>query len=156
MSMNLEKIFSQYQHIWDECYLGYVICENPSGQTSLEVVNTIVREKKEFYFYPWLNEKHGEKIVLPSIGVREISPEEFKQLFLHMAQEAIAYGSEVTLSKEELKSVLAAFLEDVKPRSCFSNFGISTWQPVTKHTQDSFLCAVGVQKLGFWFSCNDE
>ncbi|MEW8316550.1 MAG: hypothetical protein AB2669_06455 [Candidatus Thiodiazotropha endolucinida] len=99
--MSIESSFSKHQAIWDDCYLGYVICDNPNRSKGLRAIQKCVSHNVEFNFYPWLNGK--EEIRLPENGLNQVTPEEFGNLFMVMAKEAINYGSEIRLSNVELE-----------------------------------------------------
>ena len=152
--MSIEESFAKNQDVWNDCYLGYVLLSNPSGNTGQDVIQECLSQNTKLDFYPWLNEK--ETITFPRSGLKQVSFEEFENLFLQMASESIRYGSERQMSDAELKMLLVSFQEEIVNPAFFSNFTRSGWRPVTNHSRDSFLCAVGQNKIGMWLSCDDE
>ncbi|WP_444913283.1 hypothetical protein [Microbulbifer sp. PAAF003] len=152
MSIKIE--FCKHQDIWDDCYLGYVICENNSKNTGQEAIKAVIERDISFNFYPWLNET--ESISLPKNGLIKISRNEFENIFFRMAQEAVSYGSDKRLLDREIKTILDSFITDVDGRDFYSNCTHSGWRPVTLHSRDNFLCVVGKHKIGMWLSCDDE
>jgi hypothetical protein len=152
--MSIEESFAKYQDVWNDCYLGYILLNNPSGKTGQVVIQECLSQNTMLDFYPWLNDK--EALTFPSSGLNKVSIQEFEDLFLHMAVEAIRYGSEHEVSNADLKRLFASFQEEFVNPVFFSNFTRSGWRPVTNHSRDSFLCAVGENKIGMWLSCDDE
>lgn len=152
--MSIESEFTKHQKIWDDCYLGYVFLPNSIGQTDQNAIKKCLSEVGSLNFYPWLNE--SETIIFPTGGLSQVSFNKFENLFLAMANEAIRHGSEYRLSESELKKLLTSFQEGLVDAKYFSNFTKSGWRPVTNHSRDSFLCAVGKHRIGMWLSCDDE
>lgn len=152
--MSIEERFCKYQDVWNDCYFGYVLLSNPSGKNGQDVIQECLSQNSQLDFYPWFSEK--ETITFPSSGLRQVSLEEFESLFIQMASEAIRYGSKRQLSDAELKMLLVSFQDELVNPEFFSNFTRSGWRPVTNHSRDSFLCAVGENKIGMWLSCDDE
>lgn len=152
--MSIEKEFIKYHDIWGDCSLGYVISENKSGLSGLAAIKVIISENTKFNFHPWLDTK--EEISLPENGINQRSKNEAQKLFLIMAKEAISYGSDKQLSDSELNRLFHSFFSSVGDGEFFANFSNNSWQPVTKHTRDCLLCLVGKEKIGMWFSCDDE
>ncbi len=152
--MSIKSTFTKHQEVWDDCYLGYTLTANSSGKTGQDAIRECLSDNNTLNFYPWLNEK--ETITFPCNGLTQVSPAEFENLFLEMAKEAIRYGSEHRLSDSELRILLASFREELVNSTYFSNFTKSGWSPLTKNSRDSFLCAVGENKIGMWLSCDDE
>jgi hypothetical protein len=97
--MSIESSFSKHQAIWDDCYLGYVICDNHNRSKGQQAIQECISHNVEFDFYTWLNGK--EEIRLPENGLNQVTPEEFGNLFMVMAKEALNY---LITSKAQLLS----------------------------------------------------
>lgn len=152
--MSIKLLFSEHQEIWDDCYFGYIITDNICNNIGQVAIKEYLDKSEVFNFYPWL--KHPEEIIYPVNGLKELNRIEFGSLFLHMAREAIAYGSSQRLSEQRLEALLDSFLEGFTGPKYFSNFTVSSWSPVTTNSKDSFLCAADKSKIGMWLSCNNE
>ncbi|MCU4368880.1 hypothetical protein [Acinetobacter courvalinii] len=152
--MKVNEIFEQYLEIWKDCYLGYVYIPNTSNQVDYQSLELVICQQSSYNFFPWLN--CYEDIVLPKMGLYEVSIKDFDKLFMLMANEAIHYGSDKRLEEFELKNILDAFHKDFSNPRYYSNFTSNTWSSVTYHAKDKFLCALDSNQIGMWLSCDDE
>lgn len=150
---NFYNKFKQYQTIWDDCYLGYVIIPNQFENSEYTVIIKNLLLNNTFEFYPWLDEE--ETIHLTKDSLHEIDTETAKQNFIKMTLEAIHYGSHYKLSENKLIKLFDAFLNEFSQPKYFCNFngGVS---PVTNHTLSYFLCVIDKKQIGMWLSVNDE
>lgn len=145
--MSIEQEFSEYQDIWDDCNLGYVICENKSGLSGLPAINEIISKNARFNSY--------------KSGISQLSQRvenEAQRLFFEMTNEAISmsYGDHRQLSDDELYRLFYSFIRSVGDGEFFTNFSDDGWFSLTNHTRDSLFCLVGKEKIGMWFSYDDE
>ncbi len=153
-SLTFQELFKQYQEVWDDCYLGYVIIPNKSKLDDYKSITQHISNQKMYDFYPWLNEK--EQIQLPKNGLHEINQFEFIVNLVEMAKEAINYGSHKKISNNALNILAQTFVNEFHNPKYYSNFEGNNWTPVTYHSRDSFLCVVNNQKIGMWLSIDDE
>ncbi|AZN67229.1 hypothetical protein F4U02_13750 [Acinetobacter haemolyticus] len=152
--MKVNEIFEQYLEIWEDCYFGYLCIPNTSNKVNYQSFELVISQRSSYNFFPWLN--CYEEIVLPKMGLYEVSINDFDKLFMLMANEAINYGSDKRLEELELKNILDAFHKDFSNPRYYSNFTSNTWVSLTYHAQDKFLCAFDKNKIGMWLSSNDE
>ena len=107
-----------------------------------------------------------QELLVTERALRRVEAYRGPHMLVSLLEEELRMFSSYSFEKKHLDTVAALFFEEMGDCEVYTNMsttsadlngcGTSLWSPVTKRSQDFFLCAINDRHLGYWLHTNDE
>ena len=146
----------------DSCFsFGYGV--NPRRPANLQAVAEFFGPS---FVAEWFNGMGHRTLFVESQALREIDRDAGRRAIIQLLKNDFQMFSARPVETSAIEEIVSVFFEEMGDCRIFSNTYIhpvdhgadclGSWNPTTRSSRDTFVCAVNDERMGYWVYSDDE